>query len=244
MPLVPGPDAAPAAWVVAGVSPFDAYAVSSLVPRGFAGYARVFHPAHRLVDQENEGSQERREVRWADVARANGRRAHPAMEWASLTGDWRFLDEGGQPGLWDEPPARGSLPLGPAGHLAAVLAAHTSTPDRCWFGVWVGWGSLAVPEAARIELPQRPMRLLSGPVSAVTTSMTAPRDQRASLWWPADRAWCVATDVDLLTTYVGGTAETIAAVTAHAALEALPVSPDQRVTWDSDTVNPPPRGAP
>ena len=58
-----------------------------------------------------------------------------------------------------------------------------------------------------------------------------------NLWWPADHAWCVATDVDMMTTYVGGSAETVAAVLADTGLEAHPVTADDAVTWDSDTVN-------
>jgi hypothetical protein len=62
----------------------------------------------------------------------------------------------------------------------------------------------------------------------------------AGLWWPDDRAWCVATDVDLMTTYVGGSQSCVDALTADGDLEAMPVQPDQRITWDSDNLNPPP----
>jgi hypothetical protein len=90
-------------------------------------------------------------------------------------------------------------------------------------------------------MPQRPMALFAGPLRAITTSFDAPPfDQRAHLWWPDDRRWCVATDIDLMTTYVAGTIECVATVLADGALEALPVTVDQQVTWDSDAVNPPP----
>ncbi|BAH51856.1 hypothetical protein ROP_36090 [Rhodococcus opacus B4] len=60
----------------------------------------------------------------------------------------------------------------------------------------------------------------------------------AHLWWPDDHAWCVATDIDLMTTYLGASAECVEAVLAAPDLEALPATPDQKITWDSDTVNP------
>ena len=41
----------------------------------------------------------------------------------------------------------------------------------------------------------------------------------------------------MMTTYVGGSAEAVAAVVADAGLEAFPVNVDDAVTWDSDTVN-------
>lgn len=44
--------------------------------------------------------------------------------------------------------------------------------------------------------------------------------QSANLWWPDDRAWCVATEIDFMTTYIAGTAEAIAAIVARADLEA------------------------
>jgi hypothetical protein len=64
------------------------------------------------------------------------------------------------------------------------------------------------------------------------------------MWWPADRAWCVVTDVDLVTTYVGGSAGCIADLLATEGLEAARADPEQRVTWDADQVNPPPIDAP
>jgi hypothetical protein len=44
------------------------------------------------------------------------------------------------------------------------------------------------------------------------------------MWWPADRAWFVATEVDGFSTYVGGTPAAIAAVLASADLEAIAVT--------------------
>jgi hypothetical protein len=41
-----------------------------------------------------------------------------------------------------------------------------------------------------------------------------------------------------MATYVGASAHCIAAIVNSDALEALPVNSDQRVTWDTDTVNP------
>ena len=47
-----------------------------------------------------------------------------------------------------------------------------------------------------------------------------------------------------MTTYVGGSAACIAELLATDGLEAATVPADQRVTWDADTVNPRPLGAP
>jgi hypothetical protein len=164
------------------------------------------------------------------------------MEWTGITGSWQFFHGDSQPGLWDVEPHVGSLPVAHAGRLANVLAQHTLTPEQCWFAVWEGYGALLVSRKAKvpkIKLPQRDMFLLSGALTAVTTSLDpSPLGQLANLWWPEDRAWCVASEIDLMTTYVGGTVSCIGDLLTDDVLEAMPVSVDQRVTWDSDEVNP------
>ncbi len=80
--------------------------------------------------------------------------------------------------------------------------------------------------------------------SGETAAASMPSEQSASLWWPADRAWFVATDIDLVTTFVGGSAGCIDDLLAAPGLEAALVPVDQRFTWDADTVNPWPVDAP
>ena len=61
------------------------------------------------------------------------------------------------------------------------------------------------------------------------------------IWWPEDRAWCVATDIDLCDTYVGGSRECIEAVLSSPKLEALPTTLDAALHLGSDTINAPER---
>jgi len=49
--------------------------------------------------------------------------------------------------------------------------------------------------------------------------------RRASLWWPADRAWLVATDIDGYSTYVGASHAAVEAVLADPDLDAVAVDP-------------------
>jgi hypothetical protein len=73
---------------------------------------------------------------------------------------------------------------------------------------------------------------------------TDPLDYRSpSLWWPQDRAWRVATDVDLMSTYIGAARVCIEAPIADEHLEVLEVTADPGVTADSDTLNPEPAGS-
>ncbi len=59
----------------------------------------------------------------------------------------------------------------------------------------------------------------------------------ATLFWPAERAWCVVTGIDFDSTIVAGSSELIAAVLAQPALEAWPVDPDDSLAHDGDTLN-------
>lgn len=59
----------------------------------------------------------------------------------------------------------------------------------------------------------------------------------ANLFWPGDRAWCVATEIDLDSTYVGGSVELIADLLADPRLEAFPAEVTDDVTAGSDEIN-------
>ncbi|HWX95218.1 MAG TPA: hypothetical protein VNZ01_00080 [Solirubrobacteraceae bacterium] len=258
MPLSACTDAVAAAWVREGVREFD-YTVGSIVPAVFDAYARVFHPPSRGMGDDAV------EVRWGEVAAANGRVMHPAAEWGSLTGSWQLRE---QAGVWDQEPSIGDLPEAVAAPLVRLLGEHALTPERCRFGLWEGRGapslmflfSEGTPEeeqerhreaawadmdawrallegAPRLELPERTMWLLEGPLSAIEDFYVQHRDA-PNIWWPDDRAWCVATEIDLMTTYVGGARALIDAIVADHELEALPVADDQLVTWEADTINP------
>ena len=62
---------------------------------------------------------------------------------------------------------------------------------------------------------------------AALPSLTDSQDDHSpNLWWPDDRAWCVATEIDLAWTYVGGSAALISDVLASPRLEAQPASPN------------------
>jgi hypothetical protein len=227
-------------WVIAGTAGFGA-GVSSLVPAGFGGYARVFHPAALFT----EAAGGERPVRWAEVAAANGRTAHPAMEWSFITGSWEHIHgNGDQPGVFDHGPSVGDLPFPQLEHIAACLTHFTDTPEDCWFAVWAGWGDLPFdPGGPQLQMPQRPMILFHGSITqALGAFGTMHWYQSPALWWPTDHAWCVATDVDLMSTYVGASAAGIEALQGVAALEVMEVEASQTVHYRTDTINPAPAG--
>lgn len=220
-------DAAATSWLTAALLPSRPRRVGSLVPPVFAAYARVLHPAVRYEEDDDVA------VPWAAVARHNRRTAHPLMQWPSITGSWDYVSDLDQPGVWNDAPAEGHLPVEVARPLGAVLARHTAVPGDCWFGL----AADAAPELAN----GHPYLLVRGPVAlAVANFVPEPAEQGPSLWWPGDRAWCVVTDPHLTSTYVGGTAAAIADLLAADGIETWEAEPGDPVMPDSDPVNPAP----
>src|SRR4051794_37935469 len=128
------------------------------------------------------------------------------MERGSITGSMEYFENADQSPLWDGAPARGHLPVQVARALIDVLRRHTATPDDCWFGIWHGHASIwhghgsVVADRPTLALPAREQWLVRGPIALAAENMAEePAEQSANLWWPADRAWCVATDIDLVT---------------------------------------------
>jgi hypothetical protein len=211
--------------------------VAALVPSSFQAVARVFHPAVRYVGDDDV------EVPWSAVAAANGTTAHPLMQWGSLTGSMEYFENDDQSPLWHGAPARGHLPAPVAERMVEVLSRWTTTPDVCWFAV--AHGGAVITDHPTLSLPRCEYWVINGPIGLAAANMAAePFEQSANMWWPADRAWCVVTDVDLVSTYVGGSAGCIADLLATEGLEVARADPGQPVTWDADQVNPPPIDAP
>jgi hypothetical protein len=128
--------------------------------------------------------------------------------------------------------------------MAAVLRRHTTTPDDCWFGL-SSLGPASGLVADELVVPARSFFLVRGPVElAAANLLPEPQSQSANAWWPADRAWFVATDIDLVTTYVGGSGALVETLLTTPGLECTPASAGQRTTWDADTVNPLPFDGP
>lgn len=248
-------DVSPADWIVDRIHDF-AVDVGSIIPEGFEAYTRLFHPAIRIEHGEQVP------VRWTEIAAAGGRTAHPEMQWANISGVWEHSGAN-TPGLWDLEPEVGSLPRLYAHRLKEVLTQYTSTPDQVWFAVWDGFGGLKVrpggtavlsfgperiqaavhrpPPAPTFQLPNRAYYLLSGPIGAIGESMCEePVWQSANLWWPEDRAWCIATEIDFAWTYLAGDSALVETLTSDPGLEALPAQIGHAVTYAADRINPPP----
>ncbi len=223
-----------ASWLTLEIVTF-AENVLSLVPDGFAAYARVFHPV-RIFDPDTSHGV----ATWADAAQYTGRTAHRGMQWPSLIGTNQGTAWLGSVSI--DSPSRGSIPDEVARVLVDVLRAETTTPGRCWFGIWEGWGGLGavIAAAPRFALPNRRYHLLGGPIEVASELAAAgPTWDPPSLWWPSDHAWCVATEIDFNTTYVGGSRSSIDKLLASD-VEVYAVEPTDGIDYASDNLNPQP----
>jgi hypothetical protein len=129
--------------------------------------------------------------------------------------------------------------------LVNALRDFTSTPGQCWFCLWEGYGNIDTrlyKPASRVRAPGRDYLLFRGPLDAVTSFVVGEFPfwgYSPNIWWPEDRSWCVATDIDLFDTFIGGSKECIEAVLTTPDLEALPTTIDAVLHIGGDTINAP-----
>jgi hypothetical protein len=88
-------------------------------------------------------------------------------------------------------------------------------------------------------LPGREYLLLEGPLRALPRLLGGPggMQQSPNLFWPADRAWCVASEVDFDSTLVGASARAIREILETPGLDAWPVEPADSLAADADLIN-------
>ena len=208
-------EVAEAAWIAGRLSPFDSGVVTSVVPGGFEAYARVLHP---VVEPRHGGD---RPVRWADVAAWSGVALVPGGQFPDVA-----LPEHEPVGVepWSgQGPQAGTMYRADADVLVEVVASHTTTPHHCWYCVWDGWGPSS--PGPRVQLPGRDYLLFVGPLAAMPSLVDAQEGRTPNLWWPDDHAWCVASEIDLPWTYVGGSVALVADLLADARAEVQPAAP-------------------
>lgn len=234
--------------------------VTQVVPDGFAAYARILHPADDEFGEPTTWAEVCRRtgrtahplMQWSSVA-AGGRwtpetaagpprvgEAPPAVLGAILDVLGGFSD--GEPdcfhAMWE-----GWGWLHPGGWALLVATDDPSRSAPPHEELQPNALSADVLAGPRLDLPARSYLLFRGPLHAalrmghqVTSDWFVP--QPPSLLWPADRSWCLATEIDFDSTLVGGPRELVDALTREPSLEAWPVQATDDLTVHGDRINP------
>ena len=218
MTLERSTDARQADWIVHALR--TDYTLGMILPPDFDAYARLLHP---IADDITPSG---RIVRWRDVAAEVGSTIHPMVQFSEMARGKTVV------------PRIGSLPLEDAHALVDTLRPFAQ--DQCWFCFWQGYGFF---DEGSDDSPvvrgilDRRYFLYAGRIDDALALTDWPFNQTPNIWWPSNRQWCVATEVDLDSTYVGGRDTLINALVMNASLEALRVTPDDSITADSDIIN-------
>jgi hypothetical protein len=247
--LVAGDEAPQSTWGVA----------FSFVPFGFDRYVRIFHPVEGSSDEraswadiaawsgkamharvEFEVIQQRMPapgaVEVSDSEPEVGRLAPDLVEaLASVLGRhteaaqrcWFCIWEGG----WISGPA--SLNVS----LAASPAERAAIQARYAAGWDLPFGREAL-DRPRVQLPGRSYVLLEGPLDAVVEigawqewqGRSSFEPNSPNLWWPDDRSWCVGTEIDHQSTFVGGSDELVGDLLLDARFETFEIDPADSAT--------------
>ena len=256
-------DVRQADWIASRLTPWENYTITMVVPNGFEAYARVLHPVETPDNVETTDNRDRL-VRWADVAAWSGMPLRKDAQFHSIA--LPPTPSSGEPPYRSQGPQEGTLYAPDAEVLATILRDWTATPQDCWFCVWdgFGWDSVGTVTALtrtgrpskiiedprrdpvpgpvragpRVHLPFRDYFLYQGTAEAVVglASLDSTGGQCPNIWWPTGREWCVASEIDLQWTYVGGPRGLIDAILADDRIEALPADTDDAVTRVEDWV--------
>lgn len=212
-------DVTAADWVVEALAVWGyPMRVRNLIPAVFAAYARILPPA------DSEG----RQWRWHEIAAQTRVRLQAGSRYSEVS-RWEAHPDAQTPQPWGVP-VDGVLPQQDAAALATVLAAFTTTPEQAYFCLWDGHGDDLTQALAsrpwRVRAEHRAYHLLTGRVAAVTDLVSEASYRGASLWWPRDRAWLVATEIDGFNTFVGASHDAVAALLAEPTLEGVVADAD------------------
>jgi hypothetical protein len=230
-------DVAEVEWVKERLADLMAGTVSSIVPVGFDAYVQILHP----VETPTHGD---KLVRWIDVATWGAQVLTAQSQWLAVAMPEHHPP---QPRPWrSQGPAAGTLYLDDARALIAIARGFTDTPQQCWCCIWEGFGwwsrgsygplgaseNSPAPSPIPIDAKQWPkvhtryrdyFLYEASLDTAFMEAIQTLEGHSPNLWWPSDRAWCVGTEVDASSTYVGGSRALIDAILQSDHLEAFEV---------------------
>ncbi|MGH2596746.1 MAG: hypothetical protein ACRDH7_12385 [Actinomycetota bacterium] len=246
----------------------EGFTVGSLIPAGFEAYARILHPIRRVegdvgtarwADLARErgkrmhplvsfealvGGRDREEIEdWDDLVPLEELPEREAIVLATHLGPLTADPDRCWFALWNGygsfgPPGGYSYVVEPDGSW--LVQDDTRADARAFFEELARYPLVrTLWSRSQPSFPGREYLLFHGSLDALESFHLGIWWQPPNLWWPDDRAWFVATEIDGYDTFVGGSRRCIEAVVASPDLEALPIDAD---AWfgPSDPWNPAP----
>ncbi|MFC8923528.1 hypothetical protein [Cellulosimicrobium sp. NPDC057127] len=155
----------------------------------------------------------------------------------------RFIPDPAYPGQPEHDAARDAAGLSDGEQFrvaVSTLVEHTRSPDDGYILIWEGWGARDLPRGAlegpRVAVPERPcvlfrgslLDLASGAAQRAWWSRTHQAMPVPAFVWPADRAWCVACDVDPHWAGIGAEPEAVDRLLAESRVDVVRADPDEQ----------------
>ncbi|MCC3333066.1 hypothetical protein [Nocardia abscessus] len=209
------PDVSKADWFTERRDPWTQ--LCSMGPSGFARYARLFHPADPGDDPSDTGTLQDRA---GDLDSAVLKQLSGILAGHTETPDDCYF------GLWD-----GFGDIYGGSSVIVAFSVEESTDLAAAPTVAPAFPPEVI-DGARLRIPARDYLLFRGPLSEAGQWGAADllpgwsrQINSPNLIWPADRAWFVATEIDLPWTGIAGTAALIEELRADASLDVEEIQP-------------------
>ena len=151
----------------------------------------------------------------------------------------RFIPDPSRPGQAEadaEVPGDHPSDIAQARRALHRLARFTSTPQECYFCVWEGYSDIPLPAGVPlVDLVHRRYALLRGALTGIDAweddlgggQPVAP----PAFVWPADRRWCLASDVDPHWAGIGAGQPAVDALVADPDLDVVAARPAADQPW-------------
>lgn len=126
-----------------------------------------------------------------------------------------------------------------------TLLQHTGSPAEGYLLIWDGWGRESFPERVlrtpRVVIPNRKYYLsrvslpdfVSGAVEEAWQAETRRSMPHPAFIWPADRAWCITSDVDPHWAGIGAEQALIDSLLTEPRLDVVRVEPNEQLPFYS-----------
>lgn len=142
--------------------------------------------------------------------------------------------------LWATPPATGGLPLRESMTVVQLLEPYESdTGDTLYFVYSASnnvTGTITAEVQPSVKIGHDRYHIFRGTIRSVENSIAG---IRPTLWWPEHRAWFVASDIDLHSTFVGASDAATRSLAASTDIEYFTVAADTSILGSADTLNNP-----